>query len=336
MLLVVSIMFVGILAGWTMRKFVRLPFLDKSIFGTILLLLFLMGISVGGNPEIIDNLPRVGGQALLLAVLGTSGSVSAAWVVYRLAFSEKTRGCGKRGNDGAEADTSGPIPEPENAGTSRKESSREKSSMKGSLPILACFIIGCLAGYGERLPRWAMDPDLSLYVLYALMGQVGFSIGADKKLKEIVRTIRPRLLWVPVATWGGTFAFVAAGSFLLSRWSIADCLAVGSGFAYYSLSSILITQFKEASMGIVMATELGTIALVCNILRELLTIVGAPWMYRYFGKFAPICAGGATTMDTTLPIIAQVCGKEMVCVSIFHAIIVDFSVPFWVSLFCSI
>ena len=59
-------------------------------------------------------------------------------------------------------------------------------------------------------------------------------------------------------------------------------------------------------------------------------------MVRWFGNLAPISAGGATTMDTTFPIITRYCGEEFAVVSIFHGFIVDFSVPFLVTLFCSV
>ena len=175
-----------------------------------------------------------------------------------------------------------------------------------------------------------------MYVLYLLMFQVGLGIGSDSKLKQILKSLRPKLLLVPLATIVGTLTFTAMVSFLLSRWGLFDCLAVGSGFAYYSLSSILITQLKEPLIGAQLAAELGTIALMANILRELFALLGAPLFVRYCGRLAPICAGGATTMDTTLPIITRCCGNELVFVSIFHGILVDFSVPFLVSFFCSL
>lgn len=206
--------------------------------------------------------------------------------------------------------------------------------MKGSLTVVAFFCAGCLMGVANDF-QFDLH-DLSMYVLYALMFQVGIGIGSNKKLKELVKSLRPKMLLVPMGTIVGTLLFSAFASLLLSQWSVFDCMAVGSGFAYYSLSSILITQFKEPSIGLQLATELGTIALLANISREILTLLAAPLLVRWFGNLAPISAGGATTMDTTLPIITRTAGQQFVVVSIFHGFVVDFSVPFLVTLFCSI
>lgn len=207
--------------------------------------------------------------------------------------------------------------------------------MKGSLIVVAFFALGCVLGWSGCLPDALVENNITMYVLYLLMFQVGLSIGSDKKLKDILYSIRPKLLLVPLATIVGTLTASALVSLLIAKWSVFDCLAVGSGFAYYSLSSILITELKEASLGVQMATELGTIALMANIIREIMALLGAPLFVKYFGRLAPICAGGATTMDTTLPIITRYSGKDMVFVSIFHGILVDFTVPFFVSFFCS-
>ena len=208
--------------------------------------------------------------------------------------------------------------------------------MKGSMIIVGAFIIGCFAGVGGWLPEWLMGGDVTMWVLYALMLQVGIGIGSDSRLKEILRTLSPRLLFLPIATIVGTLVATLAVSFLLSRWSTAEVLAVGSGMGYYSLSSILITSLKEQSIGVVAAAELGTIALMANIFREMMTLVLAPLMVRWFSPLGPISAGGATTMDVTLPVITRISGKEWVFVSIVHGIVVDFSVPFLVSFFCSL
>lgn len=208
--------------------------------------------------------------------------------------------------------------------------------MKGSITVVAFFCLGCILGGLYDLPDFLISGDIAEYVLYLLMLLVGISIGCDSQLKEVLRSIKPKLLLVPLATISGTLLFSALAALILSRWDVWECLAVGSGFAYYSLSSILITELKEADLGIQLASELGTIALIANIIREIITLIGAPLLKKYFGALAPICAGGATTMDTTLPIISQVSGKNLVFIAIFHGILVDMSVPFLVSLFCSL
>lgn len=200
--------------------------------------------------------------------------------------------------------------------------------MRGSLIIVAFFIAGLLLARWGWIPSSLSEGDISIWALYALMFLVGISIGSDTQALKAIRGQHWKILWVPVATWAGTLAGTALASLLLPSRSLADCLAVGSGFGYYSLSSIFITEYRGA--------ELGTIALAANIIREIITLLGAPLLVCWFGKLAPICAGGATTMDTTLPVITRFSGKEFVVISIFHGFIVDFSVPFLVTFFCKL
>ncbi len=198
--------------------------------------------------------------------------------------------------------------------------------MKGSLIILSFFATGLLLGVFRCVPLSWASTDVSFFVLCGLMFFVGFSIGHQPDTVKQFRRIHSRVLFLPLTTIIGTYAGVLAVSFLFKH-SVSDLLAVGSGLGYYSLSSILITQYK--------GIELGTIALLSNIMREIITLLLAPWMLKYFGKLSPIAAGGATTMDTTFPIIVRTSGKEFSIVSIYHGFIMDFTVPFLVTLFCS-
>ena len=122
----------------------------------------------------------------------------------------------------------------------------------------------------------------------------------------------------------------------MSRWSIFDCMAVGSGFSYYSVSSILITQIKSPSIGVQLATELGTIALLSNIFREMPALIGAPLFRKYFGYLAPISAAGIGSSDISLAAIARCSGPEAVPVAIVHGILINISMPFFVSFFCKL
>ena len=200
--------------------------------------------------------------------------------------------------------------------------------MKGSLIIVGFFTLGVLCGVFNWIPSAYLSDDLSFYALCGLMFSVGLSIGHDPQTIRNFRALNPRLMWLPVCTILGTLSAAALVSLLFPYRTTPECMAIGSGFGYYSLSSIFITEYKGA--------ELGTVALLSNIAREIMTLLGAPLMVRWFGHLAPISSGGATTMDTTLPIITQYTGQQFVIVSIFHGFVVDFSVPFLVTFFCSI
>lgn len=199
--------------------------------------------------------------------------------------------------------------------------------MKGSLIIVGFFLLGTLCGMFHLLPSDLSQSNISFYALCALMFSVGISIGNDPQTLRNFRSLNPRLVLLPVATILGTLSAAALVSLILPHRSTTECMAIGSGMGYYSLSSIFITQYK--------GPELGTLALLSNILREIMTLLCAPLLVRWFGNLAPISAGGATTMDTTLPIITRTAGQQFVIVSIFHGFITDFSVPFLVTFFCS-
>ncbi len=200
--------------------------------------------------------------------------------------------------------------------------------MKGSLIIIGFFILGIVVGILNWLPDLNAYGNVSFLTLCALLFCVGVTVGNNTALLKSFRQLDPRLMLLPLMTIVGTLAATSIASLGLPGRCLTDCLAVGSGFGYYSLSSILITEYR--------GPELGTVALLANIIREVITLLGAPLMVRYFGPLSPISAGGATTMDTTLPIITRASGDQFVILSLFHGFLVDFSVPFLVTFFCTL
>lgn len=210
--------------------------------------------------------------------------------------------------------------------------------MKGTVIVIIIFALGCLAGWSGLVDLESMGKagsDLPVYILYVLMFLVGVSMGCNPELKKIVKSVRPKILLLPLATIAGTLVFSAAVSLLISRWSVADCLAVGSGMGYYSLSSVLIAQYKEMSLGAQLAAELGTVALLTNVFREIFTLISTPALNKWFGPFAPIASAGVTAIDVCLPVITRYTGDRMLPAAIVSGVVTDFSVPILVSFFCS-
>ena len=280
----------------------RLAFVPRLITVIIWALLFLLGVEVGSDPAVVGSLATLGGAALAIFALSVAGSIFAAWLLWR-----RIRGRAVPADD---ADV--PV--------------SAWAALCGSLVIVAFFVAGCVVGLFA--PFDLAGSRVSAYVLYALMFCVGITLGNDRTLAGRVRRLDPRLALLPVATAVGTLAGAALAAPLLAEWSLTDSLAVGAGFGYYSLSSIFIADFR--------GPELATIALLCNVMREIFTLLAAPLVARWCGPLAAVSIGGATTFDTTLPIITQAAGRPYAVVSVFHGCVLDFSVPFLVTFFCTV
>mgnify|MGYP002588480303 CR=1 FL=1 len=284
----------------------HLAFVPRLITVIIWALLFLLGGEVGSDPAVVGSLATLGGAALAIFALSVAGSIFAAWLLWR-----RIRGRAVPADDG-EAAADVPV--------------SAWSALCGSLVIVAFFVAGCVVGLFA--PFDLTGSRVSAYVLYALMFCVGITLGNDRTLAGRVRRLDPRLALLPVATAVGTLAGAALAAPLLVEWSLTDSLAVGAGFGYYSLSSIFIADFR--------GPELATIALLCNVMREIFTLLAAPLVARWCGPLAAVSIGGATTFDTTLPIITQAAGRPYAVVSVFHGCVLDFSVPFLVTFFCTV
>jgi uncharacterized membrane protein YbjE (DUF340 family) len=153
---------------------------------------------------------------------------------------------------------------------------------------------------------------------------VGIGIGCNKKSLSLIKSVNFKILLVPASVITGTYIGVSIFSLLQDNLSLIDSLAVGSGFGYYSLSSVLISEVSSETLGV--------IALLSNITREIITLLLTPLLARYFGKLAPIASGGATAMDTTLPVITKYIGSDYAIISVFSGVVLTILVPFLIAI----
>lgn len=90
MFAVLALMTLGIIIGYFVsnnKKIIRLA--DRLTGYTIFLLLFLLGIGVGVNQKVINNLATLGFQALILSFGAILGSLICAYITYKLFFKTK-------------------------------------------------------------------------------------------------------------------------------------------------------------------------------------------------------------------------------------------------------
>ena len=314
-------------AGMVLGRFLRIKGLQKPIIAVTWLLLLFLGLETGSDREVIGALPSIGLASAALSIGGVAGSCILAWLLWKYmdgnvgeALPEDGQGARETGAGGDPQAVSGL-----DMGTGRRIS--VWSGMGGSLVILGFFTLGIILGLAGLPAGQSIVHKLSFWSLCILMAMVGMSVGGNPELVSSIKSMNPRIALLPIATILGTYAGCIIVNLFLGH-SIADVLAIGSGFGYYSLSSVLISSSR--------GPHLGSIALISNIIREVFTLLCAPVLARIAGPLAPISSGGATTADTTLPIISSCCGDKFVLISIFHGFAVDFTVPFLVTLFCSL
>lgn len=199
--------------------------------------------------------------------------------------------------------------------------------MKGSLMAVGCFLVGMLLSCHDMAPRYLLEHDYSAQVLWLLLLLCGMAVGGEPRGRELLRQMRPRILLLPLSTVVGTCVGVAILSIFLAH-RLADCLAIGAGFGYYSLSSIIISQYR--------GPELGTLALLGNVFRELLALLCIPLLSRLWTPAAGIVASGVTSMDSCLPSVLNSAGTSWLLPSLVHGMVLEVSIPFWVLFFCTL
>ncbi len=91
MSIVIGFMLAGIAAGYVLRRH-AVRGVSQVITVLIWTLLFLLGWEVGSNRRLLEALPHLGGEALVLSVGGTLGSVLAAWGLWKITLHRKKKG----------------------------------------------------------------------------------------------------------------------------------------------------------------------------------------------------------------------------------------------------
>ena len=81
MFIVIGLMFSGVFLGYVLRNR-NLKFINKVITVLIWTLLFLLGVDVGGNREIINGLHTIGVDALAITVAAVLGSAVGAMLLW--------------------------------------------------------------------------------------------------------------------------------------------------------------------------------------------------------------------------------------------------------------
>lgn len=87
MISVLILMTSGIIVGWIFHhKTIFLQWISKLTNWAIYLLLFLLGLAVGTNDEILSSFDKIGYLSIAITLFAVAGSILTGWVTYHLFF----------------------------------------------------------------------------------------------------------------------------------------------------------------------------------------------------------------------------------------------------------
>lgn len=321
LVLYLGITLVGYYIGSRIRDYKeKLLWTGKVQTVAITCLVLLMGMRMGSNSEITENLSTIGVSAFVITLVTMIFSIGSIFITRKLMRIDKY----------------GRLPSLDNEkmGISDDEAADEavlEEEKKGGINLMTVLIViavavGMLIGY--FVIRSAFEGNMESFENMAGLGIkiglclllvfVGIDLGLDGTVVENFKRVGIRILAFPAVVVIGTL--VGAGiSGMLMGLSIKESLAVGAGFGWYTLAPGIIME-----AGYITASA---VSFLHNVMRELLSILFIPLVAQKIGYIETTGMPGAAAMDVCLPIVEKSTRSDIAVYSFVSGVILSILVP---------
>ena len=280
----------------------RFSFMEDVFAVIIYMLVFLMGLRMGSNQEIMSNLTTIGVQSLIVTAITVFGSM------FFVFLTRKTMGLNRLGipddeknkEEKTEANAQQAAEAEEILMAEKKQdlgenSENNGSGIKTSLIIFAVVILGLLVGYFV-VPKIFVNVDTfqemsSTWLtvgICILLSLVGFNLGLSGTVFKNMKRVGFKAVFIPFAAVAGSLvAGLVYG--LISDFSIGEAVAISAGFGWYTLAPNMI---GEAGFAVASA-----VSFLHNVIRETLGIIIIPLAAQKIGYIEATAIPGVSAMD---------------------------------------
>ena len=190
---------------------------------------------------------------------------------------------------------------------------------------VAVSLVGGLI-FGYLFLDTGVKDTLDLILMSALDVMIfiaGIEIGSNRGILKRICNVHSALLElaVPLAVACGS---ICGALFLghIAGLSAYDSLLVGGGLGWYSFSSVVISAMYS--------TEIGTVAFLANMMREISGFFLIPLLVRVH-KFLALAPSGAATMDSGLPVVIKYTNLHVGMYSFINGLVLTLIVPVLIS-----
>lgn len=265
------------------------------LLGTVL---FMIGLGIGQQPRIIEQIGSMGAASLVLALCCLLASAVSAPLAHLLL----------RHKDDLQHNDDETV------------SDSNRDTFAGAALLVCCVCLGAVATHGGWVhvhEPWLREVKNAVYCL--LLTSIGLGLGIDRSTWFYLKCLRPRMLLLPPLVILGALAGSALASLAMPELKLAEIMSAGVGVGNYSISSAIAAKMSGPSLAL--------IALMSNLLREIGTLLLSPLMARLVGPYGPIIFGGSTTIATTLSIVTSSSGKSYTVIAAVNGLILFILVP---------
>lgn len=272
-----------------------LKLINRLLSGIVYLILFLMGISLAFLDNLASNLLTIAYYSVISVVIIIACNVGGLLLLER----------------------SYPWRTPHRSATLPSRLAMALDSLKLCGVVVSGLLLG-MTGF-----EWLKHATAaSEYTLVFLLFLVGIQLrNSGMSLKQIVLNRRGMMVALVVLA---TSMLAGAINAVILGLPLNTGLAMASGFGWYSLSGILMTE----SFGPV----IGSASFFNDLARELLAIMLIPSLVNR-SRSTALGLSGATSMDFVLPVLQRSGGIEIVPAAIVHGFLLSLLAPVLIALF---
>lgn len=314
---------IGGVLGWFLHGEKLFHAVDKITNGALMLLMTVIGLSIGINDTVMRSLGTIGLQSMLLALS------AIAFSVLFVVFMEKT--CLPLASIQKRMEKEAILMEnswrADSADGEEPGSSDSSGKDKVILYLIGvCVVLGLVLGvilttvFPNGMQEYLVT--LSVILLYLslifLYTGVGFTIGGNKRVLLYMKVLGFRVVLLSLGILLGSLSSGLIWGYLLPI-PLSTSLMASSGMSYYSLTGAFMTQ--------VFGIEAGTYGFMVNVMREFFTVLLLPILIR-ISPGSAIASGAAGNMDTMLMPITKFVGKDLSLVTLITGVILTIVVPF--------
>lgn len=294
---------IGIILGLTVKNERFFIYSDKASTAALILLMLVIGLGIGLDKSIADNLIKIGINCVIISLSAIAFSIFFTFIAEKTVLPLDK--------------LSFALTDDNTKLNILNKEEQKKSNLVWVMP--ASIISGLAAGILLRsvIPVSYTDSffTAALIVLYIC---VGISQGSDKKVFSYFKLVGFKVILIPIAILVGSIIGGIVSGLILNL-PLYISVTSSAGMSFYSLTGAYMTQ----QYGI----ETGTYGFIVNVMREFFTILTMPLLIR-ISPGAPISGGAAGNMDTMLAPITKFVGVNLSLVTLLTGIILTFIVPF--------